>query len=92
SDQLTHTAFLATTEAGEEIMGAGGRARLLAACLPTVLMAGAGTVSGVLVSTQVQQQGEQQQVLGVHEVGKSRHGGGGGGGVNNNSRLRGAGS
>ncbi|CAM9455781.1 unnamed protein product [Ectocarpus sp. 12 AP-2014] len=68
-------------------MGAGGRARLLAAWLPAVLMAGgAGTVSGVLVSTQLQRQEEQHQVLGV--VGKSRHGGGSN---NNNSRLRGAG-
>lgn len=49
---------------------------------------GAGTVSGVLVSTQLQQQEEQHQVLGV--VGNGRHGGGGGNN-NNKSRLRGAG-
>lgn len=50
--------------------------------------AGAGTVPGVLVSIQAQQQEEQHQVWGV--VGKSTHGGGGS--TNTNSRLRGAGS
>ncbi|CAB1103134.1 unnamed protein product [Ectocarpus sp. CCAP 1310/34] len=68
-------------------MRTGGIARLLAAWLPAVLMGGAGTVSGVLVSTQLQQQEEQHHALGV--VWKSRHGGGGNN--NNNSHLRGAG-